>query len=207
MIGCLKHVHCFQSTHNSEIKLKCNNIALKGDKKKPARFKKYFDFLKILFLLKKSFGCQRKSFRSWTKENFDTCPRSEGFIITELCHFLWDQFMLTQHESKFKNCKKMDVQNVIFRQKCYISVNMSPTDLRQVSKFSFVQYLKLFLWHPKDLVCRKNVLGEEKISSFHCKLFTMASFKKKGLKENGITQWLWVFQTWDRCQNFPWFNT
>ena len=74
----------------------------------------------------------------------------------------------------------MDDQNVGFHEKCHISVNMSPTDLRQVSKFSLVRYLKLFLWHPKDLVCRKNVLGEEKISSFHCKLFTMAWVKENG---------------------------
>ena len=64
--------------------------------------------------------------------------------------------------------------------KWHNSVIMSPSDLRQVSKFSLVRYLKLFLWHPKDLVCRKNVLGEEKISSFHCKLFTMAWVKKNG---------------------------
>ena len=54
--------------------------------------------------------------------------------------------------------KKMDVG---FHEICHISVNTSPTDLRQVSKFSLVQYLKLFLRHPKDLVSRKNVLGEE----------------------------------------------
>ena len=60
----------------------------------------------------------------------------------------------------------MDVQNFGFHEKCHISVNTSPTDLRQVSKFSLVQYLKLFLRHPKDLVSRKNVLGEEKIFFF-----------------------------------------
>ena len=53
-----------------------------------------------------------------------------------------------------------------FHEICHISVNTSPTDLRQVSKFSLVQYLKLFLRHPKDLVSRKNVLGEEKIFFF-----------------------------------------
>ena len=53
-----------------------------------------------------------------------------------------------------------------FHEICHISVNTSPTDLRQVSKFSLVQYLKLFLRHPKDLVSRKNVLGEEKIFLF-----------------------------------------
>ena len=156
----------------------------------------------------------------------------------------------------------MDVQNVGFHEKCHISVNMRPTDLRQVSKFSLVQYLILFLLHPKDLVCRKNVLGEEKISSFHCKLFTTMAWVKKngsqrkwhnsvimrssdlgqvskfslvknlklflwhakdlmsrknvlgetkfwkmGKTENSITQWICVLQAWDRCQNFPWFDT
>ena len=105
----------------------------------------------------------KKSFRYRTKENFDTCPRSEGLIITELCHFLWDQFMLTQHKVRIRIVKKMDVQNVGFHEKCHISVNMRPTDPRQVSKFSLVPYLKLFLWHPKDLVGRKNVLGRPKI--------------------------------------------
>ena len=77
---------------------------------------------KTFFLLTKSFECQRKSFRHWTKENFDTCPRSEGLIITELCHFLWDQFMLTQHESKFKNCQKMGCSKSWFpRKRSYLS--------------------------------------------------------------------------------------
>ena len=63
----------------------------------------------------------------------------------------------------------MDFQNVGFHEKCHISVNTSPTDMRQVSKFSLVPSLKLFLWHPKDLVSSKNVLGEEKFSSSsHC---------------------------------------
>ena len=56
--------------------------------------------------------------------------------------------------------------DVGFHEICHISVNTSPTDLRQVSKFSLVQYLKLFLRHPKDLVSRKNVLGEEKMFFF-----------------------------------------
>ena len=70
------------------------------------------------------------------------------------------------HFKPLKICKTMDVQNVGFHEKCHISVNMCPTDLRQVSKFSLVTSLKLFLWHPKDLVIRKNiyVLREPKIS-------------------------------------------
>ena len=91
-----------------------------------------------------------------------------------------------------------------FYEICHISVNTSLTDLRQVSKFSLVQYLKLFLRHPKDLVSRKNVLGEEKIF-FFISLYIGYGLKM-GLRENGITQWLWVLQTWDRCQNFPWFH-
>ena len=120
-------------------------------------------FTDTFFLLTKSFECQLKSFRYRPKENFDTCPRSEDLIITELCHFPWDPFILT-HEKKINTCQKLDVQKVGFHKKGHISVNMSPTDLRQVSKFSLVTSLKLFLWHPKDLVSRKNVLGEPKIS-------------------------------------------
>ena len=82
----------------------------------------------------------RKSFRYWTKENFDTSPRYESLVITELRHFLWDPFILT-HEKKVKNCQKLDVQKVGFHKKGHISEIMSPTDLRQVSKFSLVQYL------------------------------------------------------------------
>ena len=100
----------------------------------------------------------RKSFRYWTKENFDTSPRSESLVIIELCHFLWDPFILT-HEKKVKNCQKLDVQKVRFHEKRYISVNMSPTDLRQVSKFSLVQYLKLFLDTQKNYWVEKT-LGE-----------------------------------------------
>ena len=126
----------------------------------------FFGLPKTFFLLAKFFGCQRKSFRYRPKENFDACPRSEDLIFSELCHFLWDPFSLT-HENKVKNCqKKLDDQKVCFHEKGHISVNMSPTDLRQVSKFSFGRYLKLFPWHLKDFVGRKNFLREPKISSF-----------------------------------------
>ena len=125
---------------------------------------KFFASPKVIFHHVKSFGCKKRSFRHRPKENFDTCPRSEDLIFTELCHFLWDPFILT-HEHKVKNCKKkLDVQKVSFQEKGHISVNMSPTDLRQVSKFSLGRYLKLFPWHPKDLVSRKNFLGQPKIS-------------------------------------------
>ena len=40
---------------------------------------------------------------------------------------------------------------------------MRSSDLEQVSKFSLVQNLKLFLLHPKDLESRKNVLGRNVI--------------------------------------------
>ena len=58
---------------------------LKGVKKKGSFF---FGLPKTFLLLATFFGCQRKSFRYRTKENFDTCPRSEDHIVTELCHFL-----------------------------------------------------------------------------------------------------------------------
>ena len=57
---------------------------------------------------------------------------------------------------------------------------MSPTDLRQVSKFSLGRYLKLFPWHPKDLVGRKNILAESKIFSFNSICIFLASFKMNG---------------------------
>ena len=60
----------------------------------------------------------------------------------------------------------MDVQKVGFHEKGHISANMRPTDLRQVSKFSFDSQLKLFPWNRKDLVGRKNSLREPKIFSF-----------------------------------------
>ena len=76
--------------------------------------------------------------------------------------------------------KKLDVQKVGFHKKGHISVNMSPTDLRQVSKFSLGRYLKLFPWHPKDLVGRKNILAESKIFSFNSICIFLASFKMNG---------------------------
>ena len=120
---------------------------------------------KKFFLPTKSFGCQLKSLGYQPKENFDTCPRSEDLIITELCYFPWDPCILIR-EKKVNTCQKLDVQKVGFQKTGHISVNMSPTDLRQVSKFSLVTSLKLFLWHLKDSVIRKNiyVLWEPKMS-------------------------------------------
>ena len=112
-----------------------------------------FSSLKTFFLHTKSFGCQRKSFRYRTKENFDTCLRSVGRILTEIWHFSWKPTFRTLC------CVNMNWSHG----KWHNSVIMSPSDLRQVSKFSLVRYLKLFLWHPKDLGSRKNVLGRPKI--------------------------------------------
>ena len=141
MFWCWKQLYKISLPHKSSlITVSCLKWIIKGVPKKTRFFQKYFGFLKMFFLLNKSFGCQRKSFRYRTKENFDTCLRSEGLIITELCHFLWDQFMLTQHKVR----------------------------LRIVNKWMF-----------KMLVSTKNV----------------------------ISQWICVLQTWDRCQNFPWFDT
>ena len=103
------------------------------------KVQKYFGFLKTFFLHTKSFGCQRKSFRYRTKENFDTCLRSVGCIFTEIWHFLWKSTFWTS---------------------------------------ICLQFLTL--------------------------LYVVLTWI--GLTENGITQWLWVLQTLDRCQNFPWFH-
>ena len=65
-------------------------------------------------------------------------------------------------KKKVKACQKLGVQKVGFHKKGHISVNMSPTDLRQVSKFSYGRYLKLFSSHPKDFLGRKNFSGELK---------------------------------------------
>ena len=114
---------------------------LKGVQKKTCFFfQKYFGFLKMFFLLTKSFGCQRKSFRYRPKEHFDTCLRSVGRIFTEIWHFSWQPTIWTS---------------------------------------IFLQFLTL--------------------------LYVVLTWIS--LTENGITQWLWILQTWDRCQNFPWFKT
>ena len=64
--------------------------------------KKIFSSPKTFFLLTKSFGCLRKSFRSRINENFEPCSKSEGQIVIELCHFSWDTFIFIKH----KNCQK-----------------------------------------------------------------------------------------------------
>ena len=57
-----------------------------------------------------------------------------------------------------------------YHKKWHNSESIVSTDLGRVSKFSLVQYLKLFLWHPKDLVSRKNVLkGRRKKNIFFWK--------------------------------------
>ena len=64
--------------------------------------------------------------------------------------------------TRTKNEKKFG-----YHKKWHNSESIVSTDLGQVSKFSLVQYLKLFLWHPKDLVSRKNVLkGRRKKNIF-----------------------------------------
>ena len=83
-------------------------------------------------------------------------------------------------KKRLRIVKKLDVQKVGFHKKGHISENMSPTDLRQVSKFSLGRYLKLFPWHPKDLVGRKNILAESKIFSFYSICIFLASFKMNG---------------------------
>ena len=193
---------------------------------------------KKFFLPTKSFGCQRKSFRYRPKENFEPCPKSEGHIFTELCHFPWNLFILKNARNiqieikeeisdspknifiptKSCGCQGKSLRyrlkenfdtclrsvglifseiwpfswkptfcasnlNAIFDNsepflswfkmnwshgKWHNSVNMCPSDLGQGSKFSLGRYLKLFLWHPKDLVSRKIVLGEQKLFEKVC---------------------------------------
>ena len=61
---------------------------LKGEQKKPHFFENnILALLKHLFYSLNLLGVKEKSFRDVTKENFDTCPRSEDLIITKLCHF------------------------------------------------------------------------------------------------------------------------
>ena len=119
----------------------------------------------MFFLITKSFGCQRKSFRDVTKENFDTCLRSVGLIFTEIWPFLWKPTFWTSNFWQvltFFSWVKMHGSHG----KWHNSVIMRSSDLGQVSKFSLVTSLKLFLWHPKDSVIRKNiyVFVEPKIS-------------------------------------------
>ena len=86
----MKIVYFFRKIFSENI----HSENVKSPIKKPVFLKFIMHFLpKTFFLITTFFGCQRKSFRDGTKENFDTCPRSEGLIITELCHFLWDQFI------------------------------------------------------------------------------------------------------------------
>ena len=85
-----------------------------------------------------------------------------------------------------KIVNKMDVQKVGFHEKGHISENMSPTDLRQVSKFSLGRYPKLFPWHPKDLVGRKIFLGESKISILYFYLYISRTFWSHGKWDNSV---------------------
>ena len=138
--------------------------------------KKNFSSPKTFFLLIKSFGCQGKRFRDVTKENFDTCLRSVGLIFTEIWPFLWKPTFWTSNFWQvliFFSWVKINGSH----RKWHNSVIMSPSDLGQVSKFSLVQYLKLFLWHPKDLVSRKYVLGETRI--FCGQVFYLTPFKNE----------------------------
>ena len=124
--------------------------------------KKIFSSPKTFFLLTKSFGCQRKSFRYRPKENFDTCLRSVGLIFTEIWPFSWKPtFWTSNFFLQFLTLCSWVKMNGSHR-KWHNSVNIRSSDLGQVSKFSFGRCLKLFLWHPKDLVSRKNFLGEPK---------------------------------------------
>ena len=130
----------------------------------------FFGHPKTFFLLAKFFGCQRKSFRYRTKENFDTCPRSEDHIVTELCHFLWDPMIKIHSEIKdesfgspkkfFLPTKSFRCQQKSFRYRakenfdtCLRSVGLIFTEIwpfswKQTfwSSNFFWQFLTLFSW-------------------------------------------------------------
>ena len=130
---------------------------------------------KKFFLPTKSFGCQLKSLRYQPKENFDTCLRSVGIIFTEIWPFLWKPTVWTPNfwqALTFFSWVKMDGSH----RKWHNSVIMRSSDLGQVSKFSLVRYLKLFLLHPKDLASRKNVLGRPKCYFQKSDIFFVPSF-------------------------------
>ena len=59
----------------------------------------------------------------------------------------------------------------VSHEKWHNSMIICPSDLGQGSKFSLIRYLKLFLWHPKDLVSKKNVLGEQNCFEKLCIFF------------------------------------
>ena len=77
--------------------------------------------------------------------------------------------------------------------KWHNSVIMNPSDLGQVSKFSLVQYLKLFLWHPKDLFSRKNILRKPKYflkwERFFLSPFIIENHIEKNKKYWNKTKW------------------
>ena len=117
---------------------------------------------KKFFLPTKSFRVQGKSFRYRPKENFDTCLRSVGLIFTEIWPFSWKQtFWSSNFFWQFLTLFSWVKLNGSHR-KWHNSENMRSSDLGQASKFSLGRYLKLFLWHPKNLASRKNVLGRPK---------------------------------------------
>ena len=97
-----------------------------------------------------SFGCQGKSFEIWP---FCGNQLFEHPILT---HF-WQFLSL--------------VKNECVSRKWHNSMIICPSDLGQGSKFLLIRYLKLFLWHPKDLVSRKNVLGEQNCFEKACIFF------------------------------------
>ena len=127
-----------------------------------------FDSPKKIFLPTKSLGCQEKSFGYRPKENFDTCLRSVGLIFSEIWPFSWKPtFWTSNFLTIFDNSQPFFAwfKKNWSHGKWHNSVIMWPKDLGQDSKFSLIRYLKLFPWHPKDLVSRKNVLEKQKKSA------------------------------------------
>ena len=90
----------------------------------------------------------RKSFRYWTKENFETCLRSVGLVFTEIWPFSWKSTFWTSNFWQFLTFFSWVKMNGSHR-KWRNSVITRLSYLGEVSKFSLVQYLKLFLGTQK----------------------------------------------------------
>ena len=105
-----------------------------------------------------------------SKKKFEVWNQGKFWHLSQVCrtHIHWDMTFFV--ETNILNIHLFTILNLTLccvnmnwsHRKWHNSVIMSPSDLGQVSKFSLVQNLKLFLWHPKDLFSRKNILRKPK---------------------------------------------
>ena len=107
-------------------------------------------------------------------------------------------------DTQFSTAGFAQKQKFGYHKKWHNSECIVSTDLGQVSKFSLVQYLKLFLWHPKDLVSRKNVLKGRRKRNFF--FLYIRSFHFSCVRHNRENFWLVsIFFTW-LFSNFTFFD-